>query len=328
VIPPRTVLVTGGAGFIGSWLSEALLDRGDRVTVIDNFDHFYDPQRKRANISSFSGHPNFTLVEGDIRDPKALDAALEIAPHDAVVHLAARAGVRPSIADPALYDSVNVVGTTTLLEALRRHRVPQLVFGSSSSVYGSTTPVPFSEDRPADRPSSPYGYTKRANELACYAFHELYGTHVSCLRFFTVYGPRQRPEMAIHRFTRLIAEGREVPIFGDGSAQRDFTYVDDIVSGVLAALDHPDGYRIYNLGTTAVTRLSDLVDTIARTLDRPARISYQPPSPGDVPITYADITRARRELGYQPKTALKEGIRCFVDWLTTKQSPRIAAEVA
>ena len=247
-----------------------------------------------------------------------LERVFAEAPFDAVIHLAARAGVRPSIHDPELYDSVNVVGTTRLLQQIRQRHVPYLVFGSSSSVYGSNTPVPFSEDQPADRPSSPYAATKRAGELACHVFHELFGVDVTCLRFFTVYGPRQRPEMAIHRFTRLIASGRPVPVFGDGTARRDFTYVDDIVSGVVAALDRPGGYNIYNLGTTAVTTIADLVKMIGAALGVEAQIRFEPAQPGDVPITYADISKAQRALEYQPMTQLAAGLALFVSWFRAR----------
>ena len=308
------MLVTGGAGFIGSRLCEALVGRGDRVVVLDNFDPFYDPAIKRANVAGLLHHPAFELVEGDLLDDRDLDRAFSTARYDAVVHLAARAGVRPSIADPELYDRVNVLGTTRLLRRVASHGVGHLVFGSSSSVYGSTTAVPFREDVAADRPSSPYAATKRAGELACYATHELHGIPVTCLRLFTVYGPRQRPEMAIHRFTRLIAAGKTVPVFGDGSARRDFTYVGDIVSGILAALDRPDGYRVYNLGTTHTTRLDELIGLIASILGAPVRMLHEPLQAGDVPITYADISRAERELGYHPQTSLEAGLRAFVAW--------------
>jgi UDP-glucuronate 4-epimerase len=314
----RTVLVTGGAGFIGSHVVEALLGRGDRVVVLDNFDPFYDPAIKRANLAGLRGHPGFELVEGDLLDARDLDRAFATAPFDAVIHRAARAGVRPSIADPDLYDQVNVLGTTRLLQRVTRGGAGHLVFASSSSVYGSTTPVPFREDAAADRPSSPYAATKRAGELACYAVHELYGIPVTCLRLFTVYGPRQRPEMAIHRFARLIAAGKTVSVFGDGSARRDFTYVADIVSGILAAVDRPGGYRVYNLGTTHTTRLDDLVGLIASILGAPLRMLHEPLQAGDVPITYADISRAERELGYQPQTSLEAGVRAFLAWFQEK----------
>ena len=310
---PQTVLVTGGAGFIGSHVTEALLARGDTVVVLDNFDDFYDPALKRANLAAAHGD-RFRLIEGDIRSDADLAAAFSAFSYDAIVHLAARAGVRPSLADPALYADVNVTGTARLLAHAGRNDVPYLVYGSSSSVYGSTTEVPFRESSGADRPSSPYAATKRAGELLCHADHELSGRPVTALRFFTVYGPRQRPEMAIHLFTRLLSSGKEVTIFGDGSARRDFTYVDDIVAGVLAALDHPNGYAVYNLGTTATTTLIDLVQLVASTLGVPARIRFGPDQPGDVPITYADISRARAELGYEPRTALASGVAAFVDW--------------
>lgn len=309
----QTVLVTGGAGFIGSHVTEALLARGDTVVVLDNFDDFYDPALKRANLAAAHGE-RFRLIEGDIRSAADLAVAFSGLSYDAVVHLAARAGVRPSLADPALYADVNVTGTARLLEHAGRHDVPYVVYGSSSSVYGSTTEVPFRESSAADRPASPYAATKRAGELLCYADHALTGRPVTSLRFFTVYGPRQRPEMAIHRFTRRLSSGNEVTVFGDGSARRDFTYVNDIVAGVLAALDHPNGYSVYNLGTTATTTLIDLVHLVASTLGVPARIRFEPDQPGDVPITYADINLARAQLGYEPQTTLAGGIAAFVEW--------------
>lgn len=314
----QTILVTGGAGFIGSHLVETLLARGDRVVAIDNFDSFYDPEVKRRNLASAAARSNFILVDGDIRNDDDLTAAFSAARYDAVVHLAARAGVRPSIAEPELYDSVNVLGTTKILKNVRKNDIRVLIFGSSSSVYGSTSQIPFSEDDPADRPSSPYASTKRASELACYAFHELYGTAVTCLRFFTVYGPRQRPEMAIHRFTRLLSGGQEITIFGDGTARRDFTYVDDIVNGIVRsldrALDQRPHYRIYNLGTTATTAINELAQMIAEALGVPLRVRYQQSQPGDVPITFADISRAQAELDYRPSFPLFDGLKSFVAW--------------
>jgi len=316
---PRTVLLTGGAGFIGSHVAEALLRRGDRVVVMDNFDPSYDPAIKRRNVAGVLTSPAFELVEGDILSDRDMDRLFAVAKYDAVIHLAALAGVRPSIAQPDRYDQVNVLGTTRLLQRVRVHGVPQLIFGSSSSVYGSTTDVPFTEDKPADRPSSPYAATKRAGELACYAFHELYGIDVTCLRFFTVYGPRQRPEMAIHRFARLLSAGAEVPIFGDGSARRDYTYVDDTVGGILAALDRPRGYRVYNLGTTNTIRLVDLVELIAVALGVPARVRYEPLQACDVPITWADISRARVELDYRPRTPFEAGLQAFAAWFRDRE---------
>lgn len=310
----KTILLTGGAGFIGSHVTEALLGRGDTVVVLDNFDDFYTPEVKRANLAGVTTHDRFHLIEGDIRSAADLERAFGAATYDAVIHLAARAGVRPSISDPALYADINATGTAKVVEHVSRHEVPHLVYGSSSSVYGSTTVVPFSETAAADRPSSPYAATKRAGELLCYAHHELSGASATALRLFTVYGPRQRPEMAIHRFARLLSSGEEVVVFGDGSARRDFTYVDDIVAGIVAAVDRPQGYAVYNLGTTTTTTLNALVELIAATLEVPARIRYEPEQPGDVPITFADIERARTALDYEPQTALAAGVASFVGW--------------
>jgi UDP-glucuronate 4-epimerase len=311
---PATILVTGGAGFIGSHLVDRLLARGDQVAVIDNFDTFYDPAMKRRNIAGALAQPRCTLVAGDIRDGNALGRVARMGPFDGIVHLAARAGVRPSIADPALYDDVNVRGTTLMLEFARRHLHGHFVLGSSSSVYGATSTVPFRESEPADRPSSPYAATKRSNELACYAYHHLYGLDITCLRFFTVYGPRQRPEMAIHKFTRLIDSGQQIDVYGDGHSKRDYTFVADIVDGVIRALDRPSGYRILNLGTTATTSLLDLASTLAELLELPLLTRQLPDQPGDVPITFADITRARAEVGYEPTTPIASGLVTFIAW--------------
>jgi UDP-glucuronate 4-epimerase len=324
----RTVLLTGGAGFIGSHVAEALLARGDRVVVVDNFDTFYDPAIKRRNIAKALGNANHLLVEGDIRDERTLARAWAHAPFHGVIHLAARAGVRPSIQEPMLYDDVNVRGTTMMLELARRFPSGHFVFGSSSSVYGSTSPIPFRESEPADRPSSPYASTKRANELACHAYHHIYGMDIACLRFFTVYGPRQRPEMAIHKFTRQIDNGEEVELYGDGSSQRDYTFVADIVDGVLRALDTPRGYRIYNLGTTATTPLARLAEMIAERVGRPLRVRHLPEQAGDVPITYADVSRARDELGYRPTTPIATGLTRFVEWYRALVSGKSEAEAA
>jgi UDP-glucuronate 4-epimerase len=228
--------------------------------------------------------------------------------------LAARAGVRPSIAEPLLYESVNMLGTIALLEACRRRGCSQLVFGSSSSVYGASSEAPFQEDDVADRPCSPYAATKRAGEMACYSYHHLYGFDVTCLRFFTVYGPSQRPDMAIHKFARLIDQGVPVEFYGDGSSKRDYTYIDDIVQGILAAVDSAAGYRTYNLGTTALTRLDDLAHMIAERLGKPLLIKHLPDQPGDVPLTHADISRANLDLGYKPVTPIAEGLDRFVAW--------------
>jgi len=318
----RNILVTGAAGFIGSHVAEALLGRGDFVVALDNFDTFYRPATKQRNIEAALTHPGYTLIKGDIRNPAALDRVLDHGPVDGVIHLAARAGVRPSIEQPLLYDDVNVRGTTNMLEFARRHLRGHFVFGSSSSVYGATSPVPFRESEPAARPSSPYASTKRSNELACYTYHHLYGLDISCLRFFTVYGPRQRPEMAIHKFTRLIDRGDPVEVYGDGQSRRDYTYISDIVDGVLRALDRPRGYRIYNLGTTATTGLLELTKMIGDLLERPVRVRHLPEQAGDVPITYADTSLAQAELGYQATTPLEVGLRRFVAWYRDMAAPR------
>jgi UDP-glucuronate 4-epimerase len=308
------VLVTGAAGFIGSHTVERLLARGERVVGLDNFDPFYDPAIKRTNLAAASRDPRFTLVEGDIRDAALLEALFAKEPVRAVIHLAARAGVRPSVEEPALYADVNVRGTTVVLEAARRAGVPKVVYASSSSVYGGNTKVPFSEDDPVDHPVSPYAATKKATELVASAFHHLYGMDTIGLRFFTVYGPRQRPEMAIAAFTRWIDEGRPVPVFGDGSALRDYTYIDDIVDGVMGALDRGRGDRVYNLGESETTSLIELVRRIGAAVGREPRIDFRPPQPGDVPTTFADIARARQELGYHPAVKVAEGIPRFVAW--------------
>lgn len=322
----QPILVTGGAGFIGSHVVEALLARGDSVVALDNFDSYYDPAIKRSNLARARGHERFTLIEGDIRDSRSLERVGERGRYGGIIHLAARAGVRPSIVEPQVYDDVNVRGTTAMLEFARAHCDGHFVFGSSSSVYGATSPVPFSESEPADRPSSPYAATKRSCELTCYAHHHLYGTDISCLRFFTVYGPRQRPEMAIHKFTHLIEQGSTIDIYGDGQSARDYTFVADIVDGVLRCLDRPNGYRIYNLGTTAVTPLLELASRIATLLDRPLKVRHVPDQAGDVPLTFADISRARGELGYAPSTPLESGLQTFVSWYRQAHARLLPAE--
>jgi UDP-glucuronate 4-epimerase len=311
----QRVLITGGAGFIGSHLSERLLAQGDAVVVLDSFDDFYDPDIKRRNIAGASVHPDYRLVQGDIRDPAALDQAMQGQVPDAVIHLAARAGVRPSIKDPETYTSVNLVGTTSLLEACRRHGVERLLFGSSSSVYGNNRKVPFSEDDPVDHPISPYGATKKAGEVLCHAHHHLFGLNVACLRFFTVYGPRQRPEMAIHKFARLLLDGGEIEQYGDGSSARDYTYVDDIVDGILLALEHCSGYDIWNLGGSRTVSLKRLVELIAEKLGTPARVKVLPAQPGDVDRTWADVTRVKNELNWSAKTRIEQGLDRFIEWL-------------
>ena len=310
------VLVTGAAGFIGSHVAECLVARGDEVVGLDNFDAFYPREVKEANLAGLRRSPRFRLVEGDIRD-RDLVAGL-LSSGMAIIHLAARAGVRPSLEEPALYASVNIEGTAVLLEGARRAGVHRFVFGSSSSVYGDAAPVPFSEDWPALLPISPYAATKRAGELLCATFSQLYGQRIMALRFFTVYGPRQRPDLAIHKFTRLIWEGRAVPFYGDGSSERDYTYISDIVGGVAAALDWtaaPEpALEIVNLGESRTTSLSALVGLIARAVGREARLEHLPLQPGDVLRTCADVRKALRLLGYRPGTTVEEGIPRFVRW--------------
>lgn len=315
------VLVTGGAGFIGSHVAEALLRQGAKVAVVDNFDDFYPHLWKRRNLKEMSCAGDFTLFESDISDMSALDHAFANFAPELVVHLAARAGVRPSIEQPALYERVNVAGTLNLLETARRHGLKALVFGSSSSVYGESSPVPFREDNHVLRPISPYAATKLAAEGLCYTYSHLYDINIACLRFFTVYGPRQRPDLAIHKFTALIENGCEVPIFGDGGSGRDYTYVDDIVAGVCSAAKwcmqppQPGGqYEILNIGNSSPVRLRDLVAAMETATGKRAVCKALPSQPGDVSLTWADIGKAGRLLGYQPKIKLDEGLSRFVEW--------------
>ncbi|MGZ8472496.1 MAG: NAD-dependent epimerase/dehydratase family protein [Candidatus Deferrimicrobiaceae bacterium] len=309
-----TIYMTGVAGFIGSHVAEALLLRGDRVFGLDNLDPFYDRSLKERNLAALSALPGFDFTEGDIRDEAALRRWGDGAPAGALIHLAAKAGVRPSVADPVGYADVNVTGTARVLAWARDRAIPRVLFASSSSVYGGNSKIPFAEDDPVDHPVSPYAATKKAGELLCHAFCHLYGMNIASLRFFTVYGPRQRPEMAIRKFTRLLFEGKEIGIYGDGSTRRDYTYVDDVVAGVLGALSAPPGHRIYNLGESATISLSDLVGLLERVTGRKANRRFHPAQPGDMPVTYADIARARAEIGYDPKVPVAEGVERFVRW--------------
>jgi len=316
------ILVTGGAGFIGSHLAERLLADGHRVVVLDNFDAFYDPSIKRRNVEAASRSERYRLVEGDIRDADALAGLFAEGEFEVVVHLAARAGVRPSIADPALYSSVNLEGTTAILEACRVHGVPKLLFGSSSSVYGNNDKVPFTEDDPVDHPISPYAATKKAGEVLCHAHHHLFGISVACLRFFTVYGPRQRPEMAIHKFARLLADGQAVPQFGDGSSARDYTYVRDIVDGIVLAMQACRSYHIWNLGGSRTITLRELIERIASGLDVPLRVETLPLQQGDVDRTWADVSRAERELSWRPRVGIEDGLTQFLEWFREQPDRR------
>ncbi len=308
------IVLTGGAGFIGSWVGERLLAEGHSVLCIDNFNSFYDPSIKRANIATCLKHDRFELCKGDITDRHLLESLFERHAIDAIIHLAAWAGVRPSIEQPEIYEEVNLGGTMNLLQQARHGGVKKFVFASSSSVYGGRTDPPFSESDSVSRPVSPYAATKRSGELLCYTFHHLFDLNVSCLRYFTVYGPRQRPEMAIHKFTRRLHQGRQIPLFGDGTSSRDYTYIDDIVDGTVRALDRCEGYEIFNLGKSQTTTLIDLVTTIAETLGVEPDIEWLPDQPGDVPITFADVSRARDKLDYDPKVLIKDGVPRFVEW--------------
>ena len=311
-----TILVTGGAGFIGSHLCGHLLKEGHRVFCFDNFDDYYDPNIKIQNVEPMARDfpDRFQVVTGDLRNPDHLSDLFKRTPIKRVVHLAARAGVRPSIERPLLYEDVNIRGTLTLLEACKAHGTRELIFASSSSVYGENQRVPFSEQDLDIQPISPYGATKRAGELLCYSYHHLCGLNIACLRIFTAYGPRQRPEMAIHKFTRLIDEGKSIPLFGDGSSRRDYTYIDDLIDGILGVIVHHKGFEIYNLGESQTTSLIDLVRLLESALGKKAKIDALAHQPGDVSITYADITKAKRMLGYEPKVGMVEGINRFVEW--------------
>jgi UDP-glucuronate 4-epimerase len=312
----KNILITGGAGFIGSHLVDRLLsEQAWRVTVIDDFNDFYAPEVKRENVRAHSADPSFALFETDIRDRAALEEIFEKQKFDCIVHLAARAGVRPSLAEPELYAETNINGTVNLLELARRHEIKQFVFGSSSSVYGINAKVPFAEDDPIRQPISPYAATKAAGELICHTYSHLYGIRCICLRFFTVYGARQRPDLAIHKFANLIDQGKPIPVFGDGTTRRDYTFVDDIIQGVRAAIDYDSSdYEVFNLGESRTVELGELIALLEKELDQKALIERQPMQPGDVPQTYADISKARRLLGYNPQTQIEDGIRKFVEW--------------
>jgi UDP-glucuronate 4-epimerase len=313
------VLLTGGAGFIGSHVAEALLKRGYQLSIIDNLDNFYEPGRKKENLAQTRMAGKFEFFELDICDLGPLREALRNAQPDIVVHLAARAGVRPSIEQPSLYERVNVAGTVNLLELARELHVNRLIFGSSSSVYGATNRVPFSEDDPVLHPISPYAATKLAGELMGYTYASLYGTQILCLRFFTVYGPRQRPDLAIHKFTALIEAEKPIPVYGDGSMGRDYTYIDDIVAGVLSSLEYrfPSAgvpFDVFNLGNSHPVKLAELIEYLEAATGRPAVRDPRPLQPGDVPLTWANIDKASRLLGYRPQTRMEDGLKKFVAW--------------
>jgi UDP-glucuronate 4-epimerase len=319
------VLLTGGAGFIGSHVSERLVARGDDVVIVDSFDTFYDPEIKRRNIAEVLASARAKLIEVDICERDALDAAIGNEGIDAVIHLAARAGVRPSLEKPMDYVRTNVEGTQSLLEIAKARDIRPFVFGSSSSVYGDSTPVPFSESESANNPISPYAATKRAGELLCHAYAHLYGMSVACVRLFTVYGPRQRPDLAIHKFARLMSRGEAIPVYGDGSTERDYTYVDDIVDGIVGALDwtvasEAGVFEVVNLGESRTTSLTRLIEIIASEMGVRPKIHRLPNQPGDVQRTFADVAKARELFGYDPATTVEEGIRRFADWFRAQPS--------
>ncbi len=318
----RPILITGAAGFIAWHVSASLLARGERVIGLDNLDPWYDPKFKRQNLHDLSTHnPGlFEFVHADIVDAAAVGACFAAHAPRAVVHLAAKAGVRPSIADPAGYAAANVVGTANILTASQRHGVERVVIASSSSVYGNSAEAPFREEMDVGGPISPYAATKRACELLAFTHHHLTKMPTACLRFFTVYGPRQRPDLAISRFLGRISRGETIEVFGDGTSSRDYTYASDIAAGVLAAMDRIDrfGYRVWNLGHSAPVALRDMIAAIARVVGRSANITHRPMQPGDVERTWADLTRSRAELGYEPRTEFEEGVRRQWEWMRTQ----------
>jgi UDP-glucuronate 4-epimerase len=311
----NTVLITGVAGFIGSHLAERLLDKGYQIAGLDNFDDYYPPDIKRRNIHSVGAGDGFHLIEGDIRDVSLINRIFTDYNIGLVAHLAARAGVRPSLKQPILYQDVNIGGTINLLEASRTRGVGQFLFTSSSSVYGSSTSLPFSEDVKLDSPTSPYAASKLAAELFCHTYHHLYGLPVTVIRPFTVYGPRQRPEMAISLFTRQIDSGEEIYVFGDGTSKRDYTHVSDIVDGLMQALTSRNrDFEIFNLGDSRPIELISLIHIIEEALGKKAKIKYLPEQKGDMPVTCADISKAGKYLGYTPRVTIEEGIRRFTEW--------------
>ncbi len=316
----RPILVTGAAGFIGSHLTRRLLADGRRVVGLDNFCDFYDPALKRRNVAELNDHKAFTLIEADIRDRRAIAEAFTTHKPAAVLHLAAMAGVRPSIERPDLYAQVNMMGTVNMLDAAVKHGCEKFVFASSSSVYGNNEKVPFAETDPVDHPISPYAATKKSGELICHTYWHLNRLPIVCLRYFTVFGPRQRPDLAISKFLRLVRAGAPIVMYGDGTTSRDYTFVDDIVSGTLAALDRCDRFNIYNLGGSRPVTLAELIRTIEQIMGKTARIDKQPMQPGDVQRTCADLTRSGAELKYEPTTSLAEGIQKQWRWMVQEEA--------
>lgn len=314
----KTYFITGGAGFIGSSLSEELIKQGNKVIAIDNFCDFYNPKIKEYNIKKLLENKNFKLYRKDIRDRQALKEIFDENNIDIVMHLAAMAGVRPSIENPILYQEVNCMGTQNILETMKEHNVKILVMASSSSVYGNCKEIPFREDMVVDFAISPYAATKKANEVMTHVYHKLFDMNVIMLRFFTVYGPKQRPDLAINKFTRLMLEDKEIPMFGDGTTSRDYTYIDDIVDGIIRSCNYVennnDVYEILNLGNSSPVSLKEMINTIGQAIGVEPKIKQLPMQPGDVDRTFADISKAKKLIGYNPKTSFKEGIERFIKW--------------
>lgn len=314
----KTFFITGGAGFIGSSLAKSLINQGNKVIAIDNFCDFYNPKIKENNVKELLNYDNFKLYRNDIRDKQAIKNIFDENNIDIVMHLAAMAGVRPSIENPILYQEVNCMGTQNILEEMREHKIKNLVMASSSSVYGNCKQVPFNEKMIVDYAISPYAATKKANEVMTHVYHKLFNINVIMLRFFTVYGPKQRPDLAINKFTRLMLENKEIPMFGDGSTSRDYTYIDDIVDGIIKScnycLNHEGIYEILNLGNSKPITLREMINIIGKVLKIEPRIQELPMQPGDVERTYADINKAKEMIGYEPKTAFEDGIINFVNW--------------
>jgi len=313
------ILITGGAGFIGSHLCEKLIGLNHEIICIDNFNNYYNPKIKENNLKNIIDNKNFTLYRLDILNKEEINKVLSAQKIKMIIHLAARAGVRPSLSNALLYEAVNVQGTINLLEACKDYGIKKFIFASSSSVYGDNKKVPFSEDDNVDNPASPYAATKKSGELICYTYHHLYHTSILCLRLFTVYGPRQRPEMAIHKFTRHMLEGKPIEVYGNGTSSRDYTYIDDIISGIISSLDKINGYEIINLGNSKPINLLKLINLIEKATKRKAAIRYADTQPGDVFTTYANIRKAKKMLKYQPETSIEKGIEYFVKWYKKKE---------
>ncbi|OFW49195.1 MAG: epimerase [Actinobacteria bacterium RBG_13_35_12] len=313
------IAVTGGAGFIGSHLCEKLISLGSKIICIDDFDDFYNPAIKEDNISEVTGDNNFKLYRSDITSLEQMEKIFSENSIDMMIHLAARAGVRPSIQNPILYERVNILGTMNLLECCKKYNISKFIFASSSSVYGGNKKIPFSEEDNVDCPISPYAATKKAGELICHTYHNLYKISIFCFRFFNVYGPRQRPETAIHKFTRQILNGEDIEIYGDGSSSRDYTYIDDVISGILSGLDRIKGFEVINLGNSNTVKLIDLIRLIEITTGEKGQLKFVKSQPGDVFMTHADIRKARKMLKYLPKTNIKEGLVKFVNWYKEKR---------